>query len=83
MKKLMFAVAAAIALAGPAMAEPVKDTKDLEAVHMQIQQAIQELDRARKANNYDMSNHGIRAEEALKTAEKELSEAIAAAKAAK
>jgi hypothetical protein len=83
MKKALFAVAAALALVGPAMAEPVKDTKDLEAIHTQIQQAIQELDRVRKANNYDMSDHGLKAEAALKNAERELNEAISAAKAAK
>lgn len=83
MKKALFAVAAAMALVGPVMAAPLKDTKDLDAIHSQIQEAIQELDRVRKANNYDMSDHGLKAEAALKQAEREISEAIAAAKAAK
>ncbi len=39
--------------------------------------------RARAANHYDMAGHGAKAEELLHQAERELHEAVEAAKAAK
>jgi hypothetical protein len=38
------------------------------------------MERARAANHYDMEGHGARAEQLLRDAEKELHEAIEAAK---
>ena len=67
-------------IAGAAFADRVRDWHDLEAVHNQVRQAIQEMERARAANHYDMHGHGAKAEEHLRAAEHELNEAIEAAK---
>jgi hypothetical protein len=39
------------------------------------------MERARAANHYDMQGHGVKAEQLLREAEKELHEAVEAAKA--
>jgi hypothetical protein len=70
-------------VAGVAVADKVRDWADLEAAHGHVQEAIHELDRARAANHYDMAGHGVKAEEHLRAAERELHEAIEAAKAAR
>jgi len=62
--------------AGIAVADRVHDWHDLDAVHNHVQEAIHELDRARAANHYDMQGHGVKAEEHLHAAERELHEAI-------
>jgi biopolymer transport protein ExbB/TolQ len=58
----------------------VRDVRDLEAAHNHIVDTIQELERARKANHYDMKGHGEKAERALREAEHELHDAIESAK---
>ena len=68
---------------GIAVAEAVHDWHAIEEVHEHVQQAIHELEEARKANHYDMKGHGEKAEEHLRMAERELHEGIEAAKAAK
>jgi hypothetical protein len=84
MKKALFAVAAAGALmAGLAYADPVRDWHDLEKVHEHVKESIHEMERARAANHYDMAGHGAKAEELLRQSERELHEAIEAAKAAR
>lgn len=83
MKKALLAAAVLLSLTGVALADPVRDWHDLEGVHQHVVQAIAEMDRARQANHYDMAGHGIKAEDLLRQAERELSQAIAAAKAAK
>jgi hypothetical protein len=70
-------------VAGLAVADKVRDWQDLEAAHNHVQEAIHEMDRARAANHYDMAGHGVKAEEHLRAAERELHEAIEAAKAAR
>jgi Na+/glutamate symporter len=70
-------------VAGIAVADKVRDWQDLEAAHNHVQEAIYEMDRARGANHYDMAGHGAKAEEHLRAAERELHEAIEAAKAAR
>jgi hypothetical protein len=70
-------------VAGIAVADKVRDWRDLEAAHHHVQEAIHELDHAREANHYDMAGHGVKAEEHLRAAEHELHEAIEAAKAAR
>jgi len=70
-------------VAGVAVAEKVRDWKDLEAAHNHVQEAIHEMDHARAANHYDMAGHGAKAEEHLRAAERELHEAIEAARAAR
>jgi hypothetical protein len=84
MKTAVLAVASVLSLAaGIAMAEPVKDWHDLDKVHNHVVESIHEMERARAANHYDMAGHGAKAEDLLRQAEKELHEAVEAAKAAK
>ncbi len=84
MRKTVLAVTAGLALAsGLACADPVRDWHDLDKVHNHVVEAIHEMERARAANHYDMAGHGAKAEELLRQAERELHEAVEAAKAAK
>jgi len=69
-------------IAGAALAY-VRDWHDLDAVHTHIKEAIKEMERARAANHYDMAGHGAKAEELMRSAERELNAAVAAAKAEK
>jgi hypothetical protein len=84
MKKLVLISVAGLSLAAGAIvaADPVHDWHDLDKVHDHVVEAIHEMDRARAANHYDMAGHGAKAEEALHLAERELHEAVEAAKAA-
>ncbi|HEY4038173.1 MAG TPA: hypothetical protein VGM15_05080 [Burkholderiaceae bacterium] len=79
MKKLLIAASALTLLSGLALAE-VRDWHDLERVHKHLVESIHEMERARAANHYDMEGHGAKAEELLRQAEKELHEAVEAAK---
>jgi Spy/CpxP family protein refolding chaperone len=84
MNKAVLVVATGLTLAaGAAMADPVHDWHDLDKVHQHVVESIHEMERARAANHYDMAGHGAKAEELLHQAEKELHEAVEAAKAAK
>ncbi|HSY06832.1 MAG TPA: hypothetical protein VK803_12915 [Steroidobacteraceae bacterium] len=84
MRKAVFAIATALSLgAGMASADPVRDWHDLEKVHNHVKESIHEMERARAANHYDMAGHGAKAEELLHQAERELHEAIEAAKASR
>jgi hypothetical protein len=83
MKKVLFALVAATLLAGPTFADPVRDWHDLEKVHEHVKESIREMERARAANHYDMAGHGAKAEELLRQSERELREAVEAAKASK
>jgi hypothetical protein len=84
MKKAILGAALCLSFAvGAAVADRVRDWRDLEAVHTHVNQAIHEMERARAANHYDMAGHGIKAEEHLRAAEHELHEAIQAARAAR
>jgi hypothetical protein len=62
--------------AGMAVAERVHDWHDLDAVHHHVEEAIHEMENARAANHYDMDGHGIKAEEHLRAAERELNAAV-------
>jgi hypothetical protein len=73
----LFTVAVSMAL----LAGPVRDWKDLHAVHEKIQSAIKDMERARAVNHFDMAGHGAKAEELLRQAERELHEAEEAARA--
>jgi hypothetical protein len=84
MKKLLLISVATLSLAaGGAFAEKVKDWHDIDKVHNKIVTAIQDMERARAANHYDMAGHGAKAEELLRQAERELHESVEAAKMAK
>ena len=74
-------IAAALSLVTSfAYAAEVRDWQDLEKVHKHIQESIKEMERARAANHYDMHGHGAKAEQLLREAQKELHEAVEAAK---
>jgi len=82
MKKILSISALALSfVAGAALSAQVRDLHDLAAVHKHVVEAIDEMNRARAANHYDMMGHGAKAEEYLKAAEKELGLAIDASKA--
>ena len=78
--KIILAAAALTLFVGVANAAEVKDWRDLEKVHHQLQESIKEMERARAANHYDMAGHGAKAEQMMRDAEKELHEAVEAAK---
>ena len=59
-----------------AFADHVDDKKDLRKARINIQKAMKEMDRAQKANEYDMGGHGNKAKEALAVAEDEIRQAI-------
>ena len=84
MKKALAIAALCLSfVAGAALGEKVRDWHDLAEVHQHVQEAIHEMERARAANHYDMAGHGVKAEEYLRAAERELHEAIESAKAAR
>jgi hypothetical protein len=68
-------------VAGMVLSAQVRDWHDLDQVHNRVVESIHDMERARKANHYDMLGHGIKAENNLRAAERELSLAIDAAKA--
>ena len=79
MNRLLIAASVLTLASGLALAQ-VRDWHDLERVHKHIVESIHEMERARAANHYDMQGHGLKAEQLLRDAEKELHEAIEAAK---
>jgi hypothetical protein len=81
MKKIYSVCALALAFAaGAAVSAQVHDWHDLDKVHQHVIEAINELDRARAANHFDMEGHGAKAEEHLHAAEHELGLAVDAAR---
>ena len=80
MKKLALTAAAAglCFAAGVAVAQ-VRDWPDLARAHDHVKAAIDEMNRARAANHYDMEGHGARAEQLLHQAEHEIALARGAA----
>jgi Na+/phosphate symporter len=86
MKKTMVVSILSVCLsfaAGAALAEKVHDWHDLDEVHGHVVEAIHEMERARAANHYDMAGHGVKAEEHLRAAERELHEAVEASRMAR
>jgi hypothetical protein len=82
MKKFYMAFALALAfVAGALVSAQARDWHDLDAVHRHVIEAINEMDRARAANHYDMEGHGAKAEEHLHAAEHELDLAVRWARA--
>jgi hypothetical protein len=82
-KALLVALLLLTVIGSYAMAEEVRDWRDLHKVHEHIKEAIHEMERARAANHYDMAGHGAKAEEFLHKAEHELQEAVEDAKRAR
>jgi len=83
MKKAIAIAALCLAFIAGAFAAQLRDWHDLDAVHRQVQEAIHEMERARAANHYDMDGHGVKAEQDLRAAERELHEAVESAKRAR
>jgi hypothetical protein len=82
MKKVLAVFALALSfVAGAALSAQVRDWHDLDKCHKHVIEAIHEMENARAANHYDMQGHGIKAEEHLRAAERELGLAIDAARA--
>jgi hypothetical protein len=81
MRKQLVVLLGLLLAASFAQAAKVKDWKDLDKVHNHIKQAINEMQRARAANHYDMAGHGAQAESLLNQAEAQLAQAVEAAKA--
>ena len=81
-KSLVIGGLITLAVSMALLAGPVRDWKDLHAVHEKVQSAIKDMERARAANHYDMAGHGAKAG-VLHQAERELHEAEEAAKAGK
>jgi len=79
-KVLIPALLATLAVSMVVLAGPVRDWKDLHAIHEKVKNAIMDLEHARAANHFDMAGHGAKAEEYLRLAEKELHEAVEAAR---
>jgi hypothetical protein len=80
---LAIPLCATLLATGIAIGAEVRDWHDLHAVHEKIVTAIHDMERARRANHYDMQGHGAKAEELLHQAERELHEAVEAAKQGK
>ena len=81
MKKILLTAVLGLSFAaGVAIADKVHDWHDLDKVHTHVVEAINEMNRARAANHYDMDGHGAKAEELLHQAERELHEAVESSK---
>lgn len=79
-KLLLIAPLFLFPFANVALAKEVRDWHDLERVHVKINEAIKDMERAQAANHYDMGGHAAKAEELLRNAERELHEAVESAK---
>ncbi|HTW30742.1 MAG TPA: hypothetical protein VMD76_03630 [Candidatus Sulfotelmatobacter sp.] len=80
MRKVLTVLTLALTFAAGALSAQVRDWHDLDNVHKHVLEAIHEMDHARAANHYDMDGHGVKAEEHLHAAERELSLAVDAAR---
>jgi hypothetical protein len=82
MKKAIAIAALALSfILGTAFAAAVRDWHDLDKARDHIHEAQKELNKARAANNYDMAGHGVKAEELLRGAEREITLSIDAIRA--
>jgi hypothetical protein len=82
MKRLASAFALTLAFsAGAVLSAQVHDWHDLDEVHKHVIESINEMERARQANHFDMMGHGAKAEEHLHAAERELGLSIDASRA--
>jgi hypothetical protein len=83
MNKALLAVTAVLGMAvGFALAAPVHDWHDIDAVRIHVHEAVHEVQEIRVTNHMDMAGHGVKAEDFLKQAEHELELGIEAAKRA-
>jgi hypothetical protein len=81
MKRFLFALALALSfVSGVVVSAQVRDWHDIERVQKHVHEAIDELGRIRAANHFQMRGHGLKAQEHLQAAERELQLAIEAAR---
>jgi hypothetical protein len=78
MKKTVLALTLVLA-SGLAYAGPLKGHGNLKEAHNKIKMAIAAMERAQKANHYDMEGHAAKAEALLRQAEQEIAQAGEAA----
>jgi len=79
MKRIAAVLTLAVAFtAGAVVTAQVRDWHDLEKVQQHVTEALNEMQRARAANHYDMEGHGAKAEDHLRAAQRELDMAIQA-----
>ncbi len=83
MKKKAILVTVLVLVSSPLLAKKVHDWHGLENAHQHIKEAMNEMNKARTANNYDMEGHGEKAEQALHEAEREIAMAIETIKSEK
>ena len=77
MKKTAAAIALAVSFsAGAVVSAQVRDWHEVREVRQRIEASLNDLEHLRAANNYDMHGHGLRAEEHLRAAMRELDLAI-------
>ena len=68
MKKAIVITALCLSfILGTAFAAAVRDWHDLGKARDHVHQAIDEMNHARAANNYDMAGHGVKAEQSCGT----------------
>jgi hypothetical protein len=80
MNRFVLGICAALALAsGSALAGPLAGHPNLKAARMHINQAMQKIGAAQKANEFDMGGHAAKAKELLEQAENEIRQAAEAA----
>jgi hypothetical protein len=72
----------ALLLSAALVAGPMAGHPNLKAAHNKILMAIQAMERAQKANDYDMGGHAAKAESLLRQAEGEIRMAAEDANAA-
>jgi hypothetical protein len=71
-KKTWILGAATLALATALMAGPLAGHPNLIEAHNKIKMAIAAMERAQKANDYDMGGHAAKAEALMRQAEHEI-----------
>jgi hypothetical protein len=82
MKRIALAAAFILTIAaGAVVSAEEHDWQDLDNVHKHVVESLNEMERARAANHYDMMGHGAKAEEDLRAAERELGLAVDVSKA--
>lgn len=72
-KSAWIAGAAGLALAATLVAGPLAGHPNLREAHNKVLMAIKAMERAQKANDYDMGGHAAKAEALLRDAEHEIS----------
>ncbi len=77
--KAILAVAA-LSLFAP-LSYAAEDAHDMETVHQNIIESIRTLEKVRLAKQFDAQGHGLKAEQLLREAEKEVMQSVNATKA--